>query len=72
MYMSFARCHFRAQKSLDFQGPPLPMALLMDFPPSRGLHKIWLQALADLIFAKGRKLALSGRKFSSQLFYICF
>ncbi len=26
----FARDHFRAQKSLDFQGPPLPMALEMD------------------------------------------
>ena len=23
----FARCHFRAQKSLDFQGPPLVMIL---------------------------------------------
>jgi hypothetical protein len=23
-------CHFRARKSLDFQGPPLPMALEMD------------------------------------------
>ncbi len=27
-----SRCHFRAQKSLNFQGPPLPMALEMDFP----------------------------------------
>ncbi len=26
----FGRCHFRAQKSLDFQGPPPPMALEMD------------------------------------------
>ncbi len=26
----FARGHFRAQISLDFQGPPLPMALEMD------------------------------------------
>jgi hypothetical protein len=26
----FARFHFRALKSLDFQGPPLPMALAMD------------------------------------------
>jgi hypothetical protein len=26
----FARCHFRAQKNLDFQGPSLPMALVMD------------------------------------------
>jgi hypothetical protein len=26
----FARCHFWAQKSLDFEGPPSLMALLMD------------------------------------------
>ncbi len=26
----FARCRFRAQKSLNFQGPFLPMALVMD------------------------------------------
>jgi hypothetical protein len=25
-----ARCHFRAQKSLDFRAEPLPMALVMD------------------------------------------
>ncbi len=25
----FACCHFRAQKSLDFQGSPLPMPLVM-------------------------------------------
>jgi hypothetical protein len=34
----FALCHFRSQKSLDFQGPPLPMALEMDFPASKSLH----------------------------------
>jgi hypothetical protein len=34
----FARCHFRAQKSLDFQGPPLPMTLEMDFPASKSLR----------------------------------
>ncbi len=33
VYMS---CHFRAQKSLDFQGTPLPMDLLMDLPSSSG------------------------------------
>ncbi len=27
---SFARSHFKAQKSLDFQGPPLPLPLVMD------------------------------------------
>jgi hypothetical protein len=26
----FARCNYRAPKSLDFQGPPLPVALVMD------------------------------------------
>jgi hypothetical protein len=35
MYMSFARCHFRAQKSPDFQGPSLPMALPLPPPPGR-------------------------------------
>jgi hypothetical protein len=34
--MSFARCHFRTQKSPDFQGPPLPMALVMDLPHQGG------------------------------------
>ena len=29
---------FRAQKSLDFHGPTLPMALVMDLPPSNTLH----------------------------------
>jgi hypothetical protein len=33
----FARCQIRAQKSLDFQGPHLPTALEMDFPPSKSL-----------------------------------
>jgi hypothetical protein len=32
-----ARCHFRAQKNLDFQGPPLPVALEMDLPASKSL-----------------------------------
>ncbi len=42
MYMSFVAavqvlvwvgggCHFRAQKSINFRGPPLPMALEIDF-----------------------------------------
>jgi hypothetical protein len=26
----FDHSHFRSQKSLDFQGPPLPIALVMD------------------------------------------
>jgi hypothetical protein len=34
----FARGHFRAYKNLDFQGPLLPMALEMDFPPSNSLR----------------------------------
>jgi hypothetical protein len=36
LFMSFNRCHFRAQKSLDFQCLPLPMSLVMDLLPSRG------------------------------------
>jgi hypothetical protein len=34
----FACCHFRAPKSLDFQGPPLPNALEMDLPASKSLR----------------------------------
>ncbi len=34
----FARCRCRAQKSLDFQGPSLPMTIEMDFPPSKSLR----------------------------------
>jgi hypothetical protein len=34
----FARFHFRAQISLNFQGPPLPMALEMDFPATKSLR----------------------------------
>ena len=29
---------FRAQKSIDFHGPTLPMALSMDLPASKELH----------------------------------
>jgi hypothetical protein len=28
--LDWARCHFRARKSLDFQDPPLLIALVMD------------------------------------------
>jgi hypothetical protein len=35
---SFRSCHFRAQKSLDFQGPPLPMPLVMMLHPSKSLR----------------------------------
>jgi len=31
-------CHFRAQKSLDFQGPPLPMPLVMMLHSSKPLR----------------------------------
>ncbi len=34
----FARCHFRVQKSLDFQGPLLLMALVIDLPALESLH----------------------------------
>jgi hypothetical protein len=33
----FACCHLGAQKSLDFQGSQLPIARVMDFPPSKSL-----------------------------------
>jgi hypothetical protein len=33
--ITFACCHFRAPESLDFQGPPLPMALVMALPASK-------------------------------------
>jgi len=32
------RCHFRAPKSLDFQGPSLPTVLVMDLPESKSLR----------------------------------
>ncbi len=35
---SFRTWHFRAQKSLDFQGPPLPMPLVMMLHPSKPLR----------------------------------
>ncbi len=34
----WARCHTEP-KSLDFQGPPLPMALVMDFPAFEAVYK---------------------------------
>ncbi len=35
---SLHSCHFRAQKSLDFQGPPLPMPLVMMLHSSKPLR----------------------------------
>jgi hypothetical protein len=35
---SLRLCHFRAQKSLDFQGPPLPMPPVMMLHPSKSLR----------------------------------
>ncbi len=35
---SLCSCHFRAQKSLDFQGPPFLMPLVMMLHPSKPLH----------------------------------
>jgi hypothetical protein len=31
----FACCHFGTQKSLDFQDPTLPIARVIDLPPSK-------------------------------------
>jgi hypothetical protein len=47
---SFARGHFRAQKSLDFKSPPLPMALEMDFPPSKSLQVHWYFYVHEFCF----------------------
>jgi hypothetical protein len=33
-----SRCYFRAQKGLDFQGPPLLLALVMELPASKSLR----------------------------------
>jgi hypothetical protein len=33
-----ARCHFRSQKILDFQGPPISMALEMYLSASKSLR----------------------------------
>ncbi len=41
---------YMAQKSLDFQGPPLPMALVMDLQPTTGgggRHEVYLLRSAD-------------------------
>jgi hypothetical protein len=37
---SLPSCHFRAQKSLDFQCPPLPMPLVMMLHPSKPLRTV--------------------------------
>jgi hypothetical protein len=34
----FTRCHLQGPKSLDFEGPPLSMALEMDLPTSKALR----------------------------------
>ena len=36
--LSVCSSGFRAPKSLDIHGPTLPMALVMDLPPSNTLH----------------------------------
>ncbi len=43
----FAFCHLGAQKSLDFQGSQLPIARVMDLPPSKSLS-------ASPIYVKSR------------------
>ncbi len=46
---------FQDTKSLDFQGPPLPMALVIDFPSSRwGVRSLFtFITVADVIAAVG-------------------
>ncbi len=36
---------FQSVKSLDFQGPPLPMARVMDLPPIKGGQRYKLQSV---------------------------
>jgi hypothetical protein len=36
-----SRCHFRAQKNLDFQCPPLPMPFEMDTWPHQNRYVIF-------------------------------
>jgi hypothetical protein len=43
----FARCHFKAQKSLDFQSPPFPMALVVDVALKRKPRELCFCALRD-------------------------
>jgi hypothetical protein len=40
-------CHYRTQKSLDFQGPSLPMELEMDLPAWGGGGGLYLLRTAN-------------------------
>ncbi len=42
-------CHFRAQKSLNFQGPPLPMALVIDVANIKIIMSRAIQTTCTLI-----------------------
>jgi hypothetical protein len=55
---ALACCHFRAQKSLVFQDPTLPIALVLDFPASKSLHP-WPKTTATLIVSWPLVLRLS-------------
>jgi hypothetical protein len=45
----YARCHFRAQKSLDFQGPTFTMALVMDIARFKSITSRAIKTTGTLI-----------------------
>jgi hypothetical protein len=48
-YVMLRSCHFRAQKSLDFQGPPLPMPLVMMLHPLKTIMYRAIKTTGTLI-----------------------
>ena len=60
-----AYCHFRARNSLDFQGPPLPVALVMDV--ARIKHHSFIASPQKWQLQRRTKV-----NFSSDLFHGCY
>jgi hypothetical protein len=58
-----ARYHYRTQKSLDFQGPPLKMAQVMDIARLKIITDIAIKTTGTLISSLGRYV------FGSELSY---
>ncbi len=62
MYLLFlwrGTCHFRAQKSLNFQGPPLPMPHVMMLHPSKPLSTSAIKTTGTLVVLSSRVLLCS-------------
>ncbi len=53
---SLRSCHFRAQKSLDFQGPPLPMPQVMLLHSSKPLSTSAIKTTGTLVVLCTRAL----------------